>query len=152
MFITDDDYSVLVRKEIKDILLEDYFKEEETSASGIKPRNMKLVTAEQMAISQVKNYLSGKYNVGLIFSKTGDERNSHIVMITLDCALYHLYTPFPRKMPEIRDQRYQDAIDWLKLAAKGQNTADLPPITDESGNTMIGIKVTSKYPLENNRW
>ncbi|AZA90929.1 Protein of uncharacterised function (DUF1320) [Chryseobacterium nakagawai] len=152
MFITDDDYSVLVRKEIKDILLEDYFKAEEISESGINQRNTKLVTAEQMAIHQVKNYLSGKYDVHKIFTKTGEERNSHIVMITLDCALYHLYTPFPRKMPEIRAQRYQDAIDWLKLAAKGENTADLPPITDGSGNNMIGIKISSKYTPENNRW
>lgn len=139
MFITDDDYSVLVRTEIKDILLENY-------------SDTKIRAAEQMAIHQVKNYLSGKYDVQLIFSKTGDDRNSHLVMITLDCALYHLYTPFPRKMPEIRAQRYQDAIDWLKLAAGGKNTADLPPIKDESGNNLIGIKITSKYPPENNRW
>lgn len=139
MFITDDDYSVLVRTEIKDILLEDY-------------SDTKLRSAEQMAIHQVKNYLSGKYDVQLIFSKDGADRNSHIVMITLDCALYHLYTPFPRKMPEIRAQRYQDAIDWLKLAASGKSTADLPPIKDDSGNNMIGVKITSKYPQENNRW
>ncbi|PTT43734.1 hypothetical protein DBR28_00145 [Chryseobacterium sp. HMWF028] len=139
MFITDDDYSVLVRTEIKNILLENY-------------SETKIKAAEQMGISQVKNYLSGKYDVEKIFSKTGDERNSHIVMIVLDCTLYHLYTPIPRKMPDIRAQRYQDAIDWLKLAAKAENTADLPPITDDSGNSMTGIKITSKYPAENNRW
>jgi hypothetical protein len=139
MFITDDDYSVLVRTEIKNILLENY-------------SETKIKAAEQMGISQVKNYLSGKYDVEKIFSKTGDERNSHIVMIVLDCSLYHLYTPIPRQMPDIRAQRYQDAIDWLKLAAKGENTADLPPITDDSGNSMTGIKITSKYPVENNRW
>jgi len=139
MFITDDDYSVLVRTEIKNILLENY-------------SETKIKAAEQMGISQVKNYLSGKYDVEKIFSKTGDERNSHIVMIVLDCSLYHLYTPIPRKMPDIRAQRYQDAIDWLKLAAKGENTADLPPLTDDSGNSMIGIKISSKYPSEINRW
>lgn len=139
MFITDDDYSVLVRTEIKNILLENY-------------SETKIKAAEQMGISQVKNYLSGKYDVEKIFSKTGDERNSHIVMIVLDCSLYHLYTPIPRKMPDIRAQRYQDAIDWLKLAAKGENTADLPPLTDDSGNSMIGIKISSKYPSETNRW
>ncbi|WP_066435543.1 phage protein Gp36 family protein [Chryseobacterium sp. CCH4-E10] len=139
MFITDDDYSVLVREEIKDILLENY-------------SETKLRAAEQMAIDQVKNYLSGKYDTGEIFSRTGDARNSHIVMITLDCALYHLYTPIPRKMPETRAQRYQDAIDWLKLVAKGEGTADLPKIKNESGETLSGIRFTSKYTAENNRW
>jgi phage gp36-like protein len=139
MFITDDDYSVLVREEIKDILLENF-------------SETKLRAAEQMAIDQVKNYLSGKYDTGEIFSRSGDERNSHIVMITLDCALYHLYTPIPRKMPETRAQRYQDAIDWLKLVAKGEGTADLPKIKNDSGETLSGIRFTSKYTAENNRW
>lgn len=152
MFITDDDYSVLVRNEIREILLEDHFKDQEPSPSGIKERSTKLVTAERMAIDQVRNYLSGKYDVKSIFSETGEERNSHIVMITLDCTLYHLYTPLPRKMPEIRALRYQDAIDWLKLAAKGENTADLPPITDDGGNISVGMRITSKYQPENNRW
>ena len=76
-FITDDDYSVLVRSEIKDVLLENY-------------SETKLRSAEQMAIAQVRNYLSGKYDTNKIFTAVNDERNSHIVMIVLDCALYHL--------------------------------------------------------------
>jgi len=140
MFITDDDYSVLIRDEIKDLLLEEY-------------SDTKLRSAEQMAIDQVKNYLSGKYDVSAIFNKEGSERNSHVVMIVIDCALYHLYTStIPRKMPEIRSQRYQDAIDWLKLVAKGDNTADLPKPVDDNGNVMQGIKISSKYPTENHRW
>ena len=94
MFITNEDYSVLIRNEIKDLLLENY-------------SESRLRASEQMAVSQIKNYLSGRYDVAQIFSKEGEERNSHIVMLTIDCALYHLYTAtIPRKMPEIRSQRY----------------------------------------------
>lgn len=140
MFITNDDYSVLVRNEIKDILLDNY-----TEA--------KLRAAEQMAIAQVKNYLSGKYDVKTIFEAQGNERNSHIVMVTLDCALYHLYTStVPRKMPDIRSQRYQDAIDWLKLVAEGKAYADLPKVKSEQGEELLGLKISSKYEANNNRW
>lgn len=139
-FLTEDDYSVLVRNEIKNILLENYTED-------------KLRAAEQMAISQVKNYLSGKYDVVEIFEQEGDSRNSHIVMITLDCALYHLYTStVPKRMPEIRSLRYQDAIDWLKMVAKGEATADLPSKKDDEGNELSGFKISSKYEPENNRW
>lgn len=53
-FIKDNDYAVLIRTEIKNILLENY-------------SETKLLSAEQMAISQIKNYLAGRYDVGLIF-------------------------------------------------------------------------------------
>lgn len=139
-FITDEDYTVLVRNEIKDILLENY-------------TETRLRAAEQMGISQVKNYLSGRYDIAAIFSKSGEERNEHIVMIVLDCTLYHLYTAnIQRKMPDIRSQRYQDALDWLKMVAEGKATADLPVKKDDTGADLKSIKITSKYPPSNQRW
>lgn len=139
-FITDSDYTVLIRDEIKNILLENY-------------SEAKLKTAESMGISQVKKRLAGRYDVAKIFGATGDERDSYVVMIVLDCTLYHLYTATaPNKMPTIRAERYQDALDWLKSVAKGEETADLPLLEDENGNNLLGIKINSKYPPSNNKW
>ncbi len=122
-FITESDYTTLVRSEIKNILLED-------DASDVK-----LSSAEEMAITQIKNYLSGRYDTETIFNAQGNDRNSHIVMITLDCTLYHLYTSvIPDQMPAVRSQRYQDAIDWLKMIATGRAEADLPKKKDKKGN------------------
>lgn len=140
MFITQNDYSALMRQEIKNVLTEG------GSAT-------KLSTAEQMGISQVKNYLSGKYDVHSIFNQEGTARNSHVVMITLDCILYHLYTStIPDRMPAIRAERYQDAIDWLRLAARGEAMADLPIKVDPEGNLQRGFKITSKYKATNHKW
>lgn len=139
-FINQDDYTVLIRDEIKDILLENY-------------SETKLKTAENMGVAQVRKRLAGRYDVAKIFGATGDARDSYIVMIVLDCALYHLYTAtVPNKIPAIRAERYQDALDWLKSVARGEETTDLPVLEDESGNQMLGIKITSKYPPSNNRW
>ncbi|AXG70443.1 hypothetical protein KORDIASMS9_02683 [Kordia sp. SMS9] len=143
-FITDTDYTVIIRDEIKDILLDQY-------------SEFKLFRAEEMAISQIKNYLFGRYDTDLIFTPVIgegiDTRNAHIVMITIDCTLYHLYTSTaPNKIPQHRSDRYQDVLNWLKDVSKGSATADLPGRTDANGNAEIGIKITSEYENEDNRW
>lgn len=140
MFLQEDDYSALIREEIKSILQEGY-------------SSSKMSAAEQMGIQQVKNYLAGKYDVQLIFEQEGDYRNSHVVMITIDCVLYHLYTSIiPDRMPTIRSERYQDALDWLRMVANGETMADLPKLKDEQGQSLTGFKFTSKYKRNNHKW
>lgn len=144
-FIKDTDYDVLIRTEIKNILLENY-------------SDTKLQSAEQMAISQIKNYLAGRYDVGLIFTPTAigteDVRNAYIVMITIDCALYHLYCSIaPNKIPEHRKHRYQDVIEWLKLMVEGKGNADLPLIKDETtGEVKDSFRLSSKNTFKDNKW
>jgi phage gp36-like protein len=144
-FLKDTDYDVLIRTEIKNILLENY------SAT-------KLLSAEQMAISQIKNYLAGRYNVALIFTPAVDEqddtRNAFVVMTTIDCALYHLYCSIaPNKIPEHRSNRYQDALEWLKMMAEGKSNADLPLIADENtGEVKSNFRLSSKNTFTNNKW
>lgn len=149
-FLKDDDYQVLIRTEIKNILLENY-------------SETKLLSAELMAISQIKNYLSGRYDVAAIFAPmqppegnepAADTRHAFIVMICIDCTLYHLYSSIaPNKIPTHRSERYNDALEWLKMAAKGQATGDLPRITDtETGEVMPEFRISSRYAPNNNRW
>jgi phage gp36-like protein len=149
-FLKDTDYDVLIRTEIKSILLENYSQN-------------KLLSAEQMAISQIKNYLAGRYQVNVIFQPLApveedeeqiDTRNHFIVMTTIDCALYHLYCSIaPNKIPTHRSERYTDALEWLKMMAKGESTADLPLIVDETtGEIKDGIRISSNYKRTNNKW
>lgn len=145
-FLNDTDYAVLIRTEIKNILLENYTEN-------------KLLSAEQMAIAQIKNYLAGRYDVALIFTAledgaTEDTRNAFIVMNTIDCALYHLYCSIaPNKIPEHRSNRYQDALEWLKLIAEGKAYADLPLIKDEStGEVKDNFRLSSKRTFTDNKW
>ncbi len=144
-FIKDSDYDVLIRTEIKNILLENY-------------SITKLQSAEQMAISQIKNYLAGRYDVALIFTplEVGaieDFRNSFIVMITIDCALYHLYCSIaPNKIPEHRSNRYQDALDWLKSMLETNKKADLPLLTNEQGVIKDSFRLSSTRKFNDNKW
>ena len=145
-FLKDSDYAVLIRNEIKNILLENY-------------SETKLLSAEQMAIAQIKNYLAGRYDVAAIFTAladgaTTDTRNAYIVMITIDCALYHLYCSIaPNKIPEHRSNRYQDVIEWLKMMAEGKGYADLPLIKDETtGEVKDSFRLSSNNKFTNNKW
>lgn len=152
-FIKNTDYAVLIRTEIKNILLENY-------------SETKLLSAEQMAISQIKNYLAGRYDVTSIFTpllepvegenpgEQIDTRNAHMVMITIDCALYHLYCSIaPNKIPEHRNNRYQDVMEWLKLIAEGKGHADLPLIKDKTtGEVKNNFRLSSNNKALNNKW
>ena len=138
MFIEESDYEVQVRQEIMSIL--------DPSAA-----NSAIEMAERMAIDQIKSYLSGRYDVEAIFSATGEERNHLLLMIAIDIALYHLWSKrAPRKIPELRAQRYQDAIDWLKAVGEGTMTTDLPQL---QGDDFFGsFKISSKYQPNDNKF
>lgn len=67
----------------------------------------------------------------------GDNRNTELVMYACDIALYHIHSRIaPRNMPELREKRYDDAIKWLKAAAKGDITPNLPVIQPLSGSSI----------------
>ena len=138
MFIEESDYEVQVRQEIMSIL--------DPSAA-----NSAIEMAEHMAIDQIKSYLSGRYDVDAIFSATGEERNHFLLMIAIDIALYHLWSKrAPRKIPELRAQRYQDAIDWLKAVGEGTMTTDLPQL---QGDDFFGsFNISSKYKPNDNKF
>lgn len=66
---------------------------------------------------------------------TGDNRNQQLVMYVIDITLYHVHKRIaPRNIPDLRVKAYDDAIRWLKDAAKGDFiTANLPRIQPRSG-------------------
>lgn len=138
MFINESDYDVQVRQEILSLL--------DTSEG-----NANLCTAERMAIDQIKQYIGGRYDCDTIFSATGENRDMFIVMITIDIALYHLWSKrAPRKIPELRAQRYQDALDWLKGVGDGTLKSDLPQLDGDSFKSEVSI--VSRYPQNFNKY
>ncbi|RWW91852.1 phage protein Gp36 family protein [Flavobacterium cerinum] len=146
-FLNDTDYTALIRNEIKAALTSNY-------------TDTKLFTAENMAVSQIKKYVAGKHPIDKVFVSYDptdpdavDNRDAYIVMLSIDLALYHLYSSTaPNLIPKHRSERYQDALDWLKGVASGTFVSDLPPYEDEGGETMLNIKISSKYPSTNQRW
>lgn len=94
-----------------------------------------LDTIELMAIDEIKSYLETRFNTNDIFSKTGNNRHSIVVMLLVDIVLYHLHSRVaPRNISQIRTERYNQAIDYLKNAALGTIQPPLPLKLDTNNN------------------
>jgi phage gp36-like protein len=116
-FLTADDYKAQVKDSILDTITE--------STAAL------LTDAENKAIAQIKSRLNGRFDMNTEMAKAGDARNSEIVMYMVDMVLYHLHSRInPGQVPELRSQRYADAMEWLKAVAAG----DFMPALAERGD------------------
>ena len=140
-FLTPADYGLQIRDELRGVLTD-----------GSDPL---LADAGLAAQVEMESYLRGRYDVQAIFTAAPaapevpasgdapavpaapDQRNRQVVMYLVDMALYHLHSrQNPRNVPQIRQDRYDHAISWLKMARKGELSVGLPelPATDADGN------------------
>jgi hypothetical protein len=71
------------------------------------------------------------------FWTEGDNRNQQMVMYFIDITLYHVHSRIsPRNIPELRMNRYDLALNWLRMAGKGEITAGLPLIQPKQGGRI----------------
>lgn len=113
-FIDISDYDATVHREILDAITR--------SDESI------IEICEDRAISEMRGYLSSRYDCDAIFSKEGKERHPLILMMCLDIAIYHLFCIHnPQKMSQIRKDRYERAVEWLERISKFQIAIDGAP-------------------------
>lgn len=116
----------------------------------------KLQQAERTAISQMRKWLGKRYDLDTLFAPwngTGDDtRDPYIVMTVIDIALYHLWSARAagNKIPAWREQRYNDALDWLKKESKGEGPgSDMP---EKPMNIYTSdFRIVGRKP-ENHKW
>lgn len=78
------------------------------------------------AIQEVISYLSSRYDVKAELSKSGTSRNEMVVKLIRDVALYNCFSIYnPSKIPEIRRQKYEDSISFLKQVQSEKATLNL---------------------------
>lgn len=71
------------------------------------------------------------------FFTAKETRDAQMVMYCCDIVLYHLHTRIaPRNIPELRVKRYEDAIAWLQMCAKGDVTPNLPLLQPKQGSRI----------------
>jgi phage gp36-like protein len=69
--------------------------------------------------------------------KKEDNRDLQMVMYLCDVALFHLHSRIaPRNIPEIRVKRYDSAISWFHMCAKGEVTPELPLLAPIQGTRI----------------
>ncbi len=74
-------------------------------------------------------------------------------MMALDIAIYHIFSIHnPRNMSQIRVDRYERAVEWLKGVRKGDISVDgLPEIEQEAKEAASQFQIRSN-PKRNNRF
>lgn len=91
-------------------------------------------SAEQRAMSRIAASLRGRYDVEATFAREGNDRDAELVGCATDIALYHMVCTLPKSMGlEVREKRYNAALDYLKEIQAGRITPDIPTITGPAG-------------------
>jgi len=117
-FVNIEDYDASVHREILDALVRD-----DESLVEI---------CEDRAIAEMRCYLSKRYDCDAIFSATGDDRHQLILMMALDIAVYHIFCIHnPQKLSQVRKDRYERAVEWLKAVANEEISIDGAPLLSE---------------------
>jgi len=94
------------------------------------------------AVSEAKGYLAD-YDIATIFSNTGAERHPLLLIFIKDIAVWHfLNLSNPSADMELRKNRYERAVQWLKGVQKKDICPDLPLIepstTEQVGSIRFG--------------
>ncbi len=120
-FIDLTDYDASIHKEILDSLLRQ-------GTADYDPQIVEI--CEDRAVSEMRSYLNKKYDCNKIFEARGAGRHALVLMFAVDIAIYHIFCQHnPYKMPKIRQDRYDRAIEWLKGVMRGDVTIDgAPPL------------------------
>ena len=87
---------------------------------------------EDQSIALVRSYLGSRYDCDAIFSATGSDRNSLILMMALDITVYNIFCVHnPQKISQVTKDRYDRAVEWLKEVNAGKVSIDGAPLQPE---------------------
>ncbi len=92
----------------------------------------------EAAVSEMKSYLSSRYDTEAIFSATGNDRDPLILENTKVIAVWWLICKNNSEMIyEHWRERYDRVIKFMEKVANGTVAPDLPLRTDGNGNTVL---------------
>lgn len=113
-FIDIEDYDASIHREILDALTR--------SDESI------VEICEDRAIAEMRGYLGVRYDTDTLFAATGNMRNQLVLMMAIDIAVYHLFCIHnPQKLSQVRKDRYERAVEWLKQVATFKISVDGAP-------------------------
>lgn len=137
-FVDIKDYDASVHREILDALVRD----DETLVE----------ICEDRAIAEMRGYLSKRYDCNAIFLASGEERNQLILMMVIDIAVYHIFCIHnPQKLSQVRKDRYERAVEWMKAVANEEVSIDGAPLLPEEERAKKAELMFKSNPKRINR-
>lgn len=116
--------------------------------------SLKLAKLETMAMHEVQGYLEPRYDTTAIFEDS-ESRPALVVQFLVDTVLYHAYSAVhPNNIPELREKRYDNAIDFLEKIMKGLVAPSLPIRDDDDPDTPKSgpLRYGSSLPKTNQQF
>lgn len=113
--------SFITRADLLTYILDDELTEITRSNTAVVTAAMDAATAE------ARMYLFDTFDADTIFSATGASRNALLVQLVSDMAIWKTVAScYAGQDRSDRLERYEQAVKWLKAAAKTEIYADLP--------------------------
>lgn len=107
-----------------------------------------LDTAELDALGEMTGYLNIRYDAAKCFDRTLTDYNGikTVIQRLVDVMLYHAHSRImPDNIPELREKRYNNAINWLEKVASGYIAPQLPlKETDPTNPLRYGNSSTTE--------
>jgi phage gp36-like protein len=109
-----------------------------------------LLAAIDAAVQEAKSYLKA-YDITAEMQAQGSERNALLLIFIKDIAVWHFVNICNvNTRMELRQDRYERAVAWLKAVQRGEVLPDLPAIIDNNGDdNKLPYKVTSNNKRNN---
>ena len=109
-----------------------------------------LTAALDAGIQEAKSYLKA-YDIAAELARAGTARNALLMIFIKDIAVWHFINIcHVNTSLELRQDRYERAVTWLRAVQKGEVLPDLEAIVDADGEANnLPYKVTSN-PKRNN--
>lgn len=109
-----------------------------------------LLAAIDAAVQEAKSYLKA-YDITAEMQAQGSERNALLLIFIKDIAVWHFVNICNvNTRMELRQDRYERAVAWLKAVQRGEVLPDLPAIIDPNGvDNKLPYKVTSNNKRNN---
>ncbi len=150
-YLQKDDYTIAISMEKLNEVLEQAA--EQTSFTEDTVRENSELTAQ----AEIKAYLNYRYVMDTEFAKVppvppaADTRYKLTVKCTVNCSIYNLHmTINPRDVPEKVEKAYEQCMEMLDAARRGELELDLPLQDDAKEYVKAGsnVKFVSKPFLD----
>lgn len=108
-----------------------------------------IAAAIDAAVVEAKGYLSA-FDIEAELAKTGAARNALLVIFVKDIAVWHFVNIcHVNTSMELRQDRYERAIAWLRAVQKGEVKPNLPELPTDQQAAIITF---SSNPKRNNHY
>lgn len=108
---------------------------------------------EDRAIAEMRCYLSKRYDCDRIFEATGADRLQLVLMMVIDIAVYHIFCIHnPQKLSQLRKDRYDRAVEWMKAVAAEDISIEGAPLLSEEVRAAHAPFRLKSNPKRVNHW